>query len=459
MGCTEVKYCTYKLSPSTHSILDNGFVLRGIANVARCETASCTALIIAAQAVGTSKIYGVSKNRMISRVIDILRSLGVRVFVEEGCVSVEGVGIGGFSNPEGGIDVGHYTIIAVTMLGILSTHAFSSLFFNSNAHDASVEVSGLDFAEIYEAIRILKASGCSFIRSEAFPVMVEGSDCALPIEEKEVISSNVIKTALMLSSMNIAGKNCIYSDSSLSPTGETLLKHFGADISVVTRPNIDEITIMGQKELYAKTVVIPASSVGVLHLVAMALVLRGSAITITGVLLDKTTKSFLDILIRMGGRIRLSAQSSHLYKIDVGFSNMLGIEIQSQEIQRIFSYLPLICVVSVFAAGVTKFFGLSKLCESKRKILNALLIALDKFGIISKVTADHLEIHGRRDTLSEGCIIEVREEHKSVIPFLILGIASREEVFIKGMIDEQARNFLEIISKLAAKDNVCIDVV
>ncbi|WP_249548694.1 hypothetical protein [Anaplasma phagocytophilum] len=454
-----MKYCTYKLSPSTHSMLDNGFMLRGIANVARCEIASCTALIIAAQAVGTSKIYGVSKSSMIARVIDILRSLGVRVFVEKDFVLVEGVGIGGFSKPKGGIDVGNYSIIACTMLGILSTHAFSSFFFDSNANDASIETSGLDFAEIYEAIRILKASGCSFIHNETFPVMVKGSDCALPIEEKEVISSNVVKTALMLSSMNIAGKNCIYSDSSLPPIGETLLKHFGADISVVTRQNIDEITIVGQKELYAKTVVIPASSVEVLHLVAMALVLRSLAITITGVLLDKTTKSFLDILIRMGGRIRLSAQSNYLYKIDVEFSNMLGIEIQSQEVQLIFSVLPLICIVSVFAEGITKFFGLSKLRDSQKKILSIFLVTLNKLGIFSEVTADHLEIHGKRNGISEGCIIEVCEEHKLAVPFLILGIASREEVFIKGMIDEEARNFLEILSELGVKDNFFIDVV
>ncbi|MGN7679011.1 MAG: hypothetical protein ACTJLL_04635 [Anaplasma sp.] len=227
-----------------------GTVLQDGAEMVGCKYASCTALVLASQAVGISRIYGVPRCAEVLSVVEVLGSLGVRVVCEGGCYTVDGLGVGGLARPHAEVCVGSSVFVTCLVLGLLAAHSFPVFLFRRRGGDAVCE--DIDDAEIGAVMRMLTLAGMRFVNSGTpLPTLVLGYEDCMPIFPSTTISSNAVKTAMLLACSGIAGRNSIRVSSVLGESTESLLRCFGSEISTISDCGETIISVEGQKELLA----------------------------------------------------------------------------------------------------------------------------------------------------------------------------------------------------------------
>ncbi|MGN7661643.1 MAG: hypothetical protein ACTJLK_03390 [Anaplasma sp.] len=230
-----------------------GAELQDDAEMIGCKYASCTALVLASQAVGLSRIYGVPRCAEVLSVLEVLGLLGVRVVCEGGCYAVDGLGIGGLAKPRAEVRVGPSVFVTCLVLGLLAAHSFPVFLFRGLGGDAICR--DIDDAEIGAVMKMLSQTGMRFISSGTpLPALVVGYEDCVPIFPSATISSNAVKTAMLLACLGIAGRSSIRVSSVLEKRTESLLRCFGSEISAISDRGGTIISVEGQKELLARDV-------------------------------------------------------------------------------------------------------------------------------------------------------------------------------------------------------------
>ncbi|MFV9923791.1 MAG: 3-phosphoshikimate 1-carboxyvinyltransferase [Anaplasma ovis] len=394
----------YGLIPDGCTCVYNSELKCAVVRISGCTEASCVSLLVAAQAVGISRIWGVRKCEEVLDVIGVLDALGVRVTHERGCYAVEGVGIGGLAEPRHEVSVGRSPLVACVTIGMLAVHPFSAFLFNGGGRHAACNAAEHESDYINTVMDMLAPMGARFARNgAALPALVVGTDECVPAFPGEVISSNSVKSAMLLSCVGVSGRSGIRAASTLSGYTELLLGQLGARISVErTGCNADTIVIDGQQELTAREICVPAPASGALCAVAAAVMVRGLPVLVPGILVDDTVRGVLNVFVRMGAYIALIPNRG-LCDAKVRVGVLRGIKIECAELRVISRELPTICAVCACAVGLTTITGLSALEDNARDRLDMAATELAKCGIELNAGCDYIAICGCGDEIAAGC--------------------------------------------------------
>ncbi|QJC27770.1 3-phosphoshikimate 1-carboxyvinyltransferase [Anaplasma platys] len=426
----------------------SGYLLSGKASLPGCVHATCVAMVIAAQSVGTSYIYGAPQNSDVYGAMSALRSLGIKINDTGESITIEGVGVGGFTAAKNEVCVGNSTYVSCVILGTLVTHSFTSFIFNKENECNEVRGPSLLEADINELIEIFAPVGAKFLHNNLFPLVVTGVEDIAPLAERRVISSHFVKSSLLLACMNIAGQSRINAHGALPAYTEWLLKHYGADVQVSLQCEVDEIAICGQKELFATDVRIFPSRTHVLAVVTAALLSRGASVVIPRVLVDKGMRVVLDILVRMGGDISVSESLDGLHRLEVAASEMFGVEITSVELRFVLEALPVLCIICAYSEGITRIFGASELPAGLRKSLEIVVRGLTQCGIAATMSSDLLEIRGCGGEMLGGIEVDASNDERATDAFLLLCLISSAPIYIQGLDYKAAVCFAQILNSL-----------
>ena len=369
-----------------------------------CAEASCISLLLAAQAAGASRVYGVQKCAQVLDVVGVLDALGISVAHENGCYVVEGAGVGGLAEPHREICVGYSPLVACMTIGMLAVHPFSTFLFRGRNYRISPDIAVYGDNDVSMVMEMLTSMGARFTCNGAvFPALVIGTDECVPAFPGEVISSDSVKSAMLLSCAGVSGRSSIRAESTLSRYTELLLRQLGARISVErTGCNTDTIVIDGQQELTAREIRVPAPASGALCAVAAATMIRGLPVLIPGILMDDTVRGVLNVFVRMGAYIALIPNRG-LCDAKVRVGVLRGVKIECAELHVIARELPTICAVCACAVGFTTIAGLSTLEDDTRGRLDMAATGLAKFGIELNAGDDSIVIRGCGDKVAAGC--------------------------------------------------------
>ncbi|WP_238523267.1 3-phosphoshikimate 1-carboxyvinyltransferase [Anaplasma centrale] len=375
-----------------------------VIRVPGCAEASCISLLLAAQAVGVSRIFGVRKCRQVLDVVGVLDALGISVARENGCYVVEGVGVGGLAEPYREICVGYSPLVACMTIGMLAVHPFSTFLFGGYNHRISPDIAVCGDDDVSMVMEMLTSMGARFIyNGAAFPALVIGTDECVPAAPDAVIPSDAVKSAMLLSCIGVAGKSSIRAKSTLGGYTELLLKQLGARICVErTGCSTDTVIVNGQQELVAGEIYVPAPTSGVLYAVAAAVMMRGIPVLVPGILVDDVVRGVLNVFIRMGAYVALVPNRGLCdAKIRVGV--LRGVKIERAELRNIAMNLPAICAVCACAVGTTTITGLSTLGNDARDELDMAATGLAKCGVKLSMGDDSLTIRGCGNAVVAGC--------------------------------------------------------
>jgi len=393
-------------------------MLRGSVQVPGDKSISHRALILAALAVGRSRIEGLNQGGDVAATIAALRAMGARIEAEaDGAWTVDGVGVGGLLQPEAPFALGNSGTSARLLMGLVASHPIRAEF----AGDASL--CRRPMGRVAGPLRRIGAR----IEGDCLPLTVEGAYPAIPTHHRLEIPSAQVKSALLLAGLNAPGTTTIEAPPSRDHL-ERLLALFGADIRVEG----GTIALRGEAELKPRRLAIPGDASAAAFLAVAALVVPGSEIRIEGVGVNPGRTGLYDVLSEMGADIVFSnprvRSNEPVADLIVRHGPLAGIEIPAEIAPRMIDEYPILFVAAAFASGRTRAHGLAelRLKESDR------IAALAPLG--AREEGDGLAIEGSGGApLAGGFSVDPGLDHRIAMAYAVAGLNALEPIGVAGM--------------------------
>jgi 3-phosphoshikimate 1-carboxyvinyltransferase len=405
--------------------------LSGTTAVPGDKSISHRALMLAAMAVGESRIGGLLEGADVLATAQALRALGVATAREpDGLWRVRGVGVGGFCEPDGPLDLGNSGTGARLLLGLLAGHPFTAFMTG----DASLRARPM--ARVSEP---LAQMGAAFVTRSGgrLPLAVTGSNELMPIRYEQRVASAQVKSAILLAGLHAPGRTTVVEPQASRDHTERLLRHLGATVTAEPLEGGGRaVSIVGQPELGAAELQVPGcASSAAFPLVAAALV-EGSAVRLDGVGVNPLRTGLLETLAAMGAKLRqgevqeVGGEPATSLELEAG--PLEGVDVPAALAPRMIDEYPILAVAAACARGITRLSGLAELRVKESDRLAAIEGGLAACGVRVEAGADSLTIHGCDGPPPGGATIDARHDHRIAMSFLVLGGATRAPVTVEG---------------------------
>ncbi|NCN84222.1 MAG: 3-phosphoshikimate 1-carboxyvinyltransferase [Sphingomonadales bacterium] len=432
--------------------------LAGTISVPGDKSISHRALILSALAVGKSRISGLLEGEDVLATADALRAMGARIDKTDDVWTVHGVGVGGLMQPGNALDMGNSGTSTRLLMGLIASHEISATFIG----DAS-----LTKRPMGRVIEPLSQMGADISARETadhkscLPLTVRGICPAMPIEYRLPVASAQVKSAILLAGLNTPGITRIIEPVLTRDHSETMLKGFGADITVETDAAGSRIiSLTGEAELQPQKIKVPGDPSSAAFLVVAALIVPGSGIIIENVGINPTRAGLFDILQQMGGDIQFQKKRTvggePVADIHVRHSQLTGINVPATIAPSMIDEFPILFVAAALAGGTTTTRGLHELRVKESDRLAQMAKGLELLGVKLTANDDGLVIEGSGGKLLTGGrgkpVIETALDHRIAMSFAIAGLMTKSGLSIDDIrpVETSFPGFADLVKRLAA---------
>ncbi len=415
------------------------------------KSISHRAVMLGAIAIGRTKINGLLEGEDVLATIAALSSMGAVINkCDDGSWSVDGVGLGGLSEPDNVLDMGNSGTAARLLMGVLAGQDMIC-FING---DASLR--GRPMRRVTDPLGLMGAE-FSYRKGGLMPLLIKGSDDLLAMEYKLPVASAQVKSAVLLAGLSALGKTTVIEDKPTRDHTERMLGHFGGEIEIQSMDNGgNRITITGQPELTSADLTIPSDPSSAAFPMVAAIITKGSDITLSNVGLNKTRTGLFTSLIEMGADIKITNQKmeggEEIGDIIVKSSQLNGIEIPANRAASMIDEYPILAVAAAFAMGKTIMRGIGELRVKECDRLKAIVDGLCANGVTVENGDDWIIIHGNFGNVKGGGFVETHLDHRIAMSFLVMGLAAKNPITIDDAspIETSFPNFHQIMTDLGA---------
>ena len=427
--------------------------LSGIVKVSSDKSISHRSLIIGSMAIGETSIDNLLESEDTFRTIEALRLLGVNINKSNsGKWLIQGVGTGGFSEPNNIINFGNSGTSARLIMGAVSTCPISIMATGDES---------LNKRPMKRIIEPLSFFGAQFLsRGEGFlPIRLKGAKEPTPINYKSMVPSAQIKSAILLGALNSPGETTFVEPIKSRDHSEKMLKDFGAKIVTKSTKNGNQIKILGNSDLKAKKIKIPGDPSSASFLIAAAILVEGSDIIIEDILQNPTRNGFVKTLIEMGAKIsflkeeKVSGES--VVNLRIEHSKLKGITVPSERVVSMIDEFPILSILASVAEGETHMSGLAELKVKESDRIGVMRKGLESCGVKVISGDDFLIIEGKKKKEIYGdVLIETFFDHRIAMSFLCLSLISSTPILIDdcSSIDTSFPNFFKLMKDLGAEE-------
>lgn len=426
--------------------------LNGTIRVPGDKSISHRALMFGAMAVGRTRVSGLLEGEDVLCTASAMRALGATVEREEdGTWTIQGRGVGGFSEPTGVLDMGNSGTAARLLMGILATQPFTTFMTG----DAS-----LCSRPMERVMKPLRPIGVNFVSRDKgrMPIAIQGTSNPMPIRYELPVASAQVKSAVLLAGLNAPGKTTVIEPNPSRDHTEKMLTHFGADVEVVHEDNGGRvITLTGQPELVARDVVVPTDPSSAAFPVVAALIVPGSKITVEAVGMNPLRTGLFTTLKEMGAKIteenRRIEAGEEVADLVVEYSQLQGVDVPASRAPSMIDEYPILAVAASFAKGTTRMNGLEELRVKESDRLAVVAESLAACGVDLEEGEDYLVVNGDGSPAQGGGEIQSRLDHRIAMSFIVFGMASVQPVRIDDAspIDTSFPGFNDLMNGLGAK--------
>ncbi|MHB1217682.1 MAG: 3-phosphoshikimate 1-carboxyvinyltransferase [Alphaproteobacteria bacterium] len=426
--------------------------LKGEARVPGDKSISHRALMTGALAIGESRIEGLLEGDDVLRTAAALRALGARVERKApGSWAVAGLGVGGLGEPDQVLDMGNSGTGARLLMGLVATHAFTAHFTG----DAS-----LVKRPMARVTAPLERMGANFLTRSGgrLPLAVIGTGEPVPISYRLPVPSAQVKSAILYAALNTPGETTVIEPQPTRDHTELMLRHFGAELRVETHGDgARAVTLVGQPELTARDLRVPADISSAAFPLVAALLTPGSEITLPEVGINPLRAGLIETLREMGADLRLANErvvaGERVADLVVRCGTLKGIEVQAERAPRMIDEYPILAVAASCARGTTRLRGLAELRVKESDRLSAIARGLAACGVTVAVDGDDLTVEGTGAPPKGGARVESELDHRIAMSFLVLGMVAKEPVSVDDgePIETSFPIFVSLMNRLGAR--------
>ena len=424
--------------------------LTGRAQVPGDKSISIRALILAALTVGETRISGMLEGEDALNTAKAMQALGAHVErIGEGQWRLRGLGIGGFAEPKAPLDFGNSGTGCRLALGAVAGCPITATF------DGDASLRSRPMRRVLEPLERIGARTLA-AADDRLPLTLAGARDPIPIVFKPPVPSAQLKSATLLAGLAAPGETAVIEAEATRDHTEKMLAHFGADLRVEPFEGHGRcIRLAGQPELTPQPIAVPADPSSSAFPLVAALIVSGSDVTLSSVMMNPLRTGLYTTLAEMGARIdvreRRNQGGEEVADLRVRYGPLRGVEVPAARAPSMIDEYPILAVAAAFSNGVTVMRGLKELRVKESDRLAATVALLRANGVTVEVTGDDLIVEGRGRPAGGG-LVTTHMDHRIAMAALVLGLASEGEVRIDdgSFIATSFPGFVALMTSLGA---------
>ncbi|MCL4137140.1 UNVERIFIED_CONTAM: hypothetical protein GTU68_019310 [Idotea baltica] len=404
--------------------------LTGVADVPGDKSISHRSLILGAMAVGETRITGLLEGEDVLDTAKAMRAFGAEVARDDdGTWHVNGVGVGGFAEPDQVIDCGNSGTGVRLIMGCMATSPISATFTG----DASLN--GRPMARVTDPLELFgtRAVGRSGGR---LPMTIVGAKDPVPVRYEVPVPSAQVKSAVLLAGLNAPGQTIVIEKEATRDHSERMLAGFGAEITTEETDEGRMITLTGRPELKPQTIAVPRDPSSAAFPVCAALIVPGSDVLVPGIGLNPTRAGLYSTLREMGADLTYENEREEggepVADLRARFSpDMKGIDVPPARAASMIDEYPVLSVVASFASGVTMMRGVRELRVKESDRIDAMATGLRANGVDVEDGEDWWSVTGHGPgTVKGGATCVSHLDHRIAMSFMVMGMATQQPVSV-----------------------------
>lgn len=404
--------------------------LTGVAKAPGDKSISHRALILGALARGKTRITGLLEGDDVIDTARAMRAFGAEVIDNGGGDwTVQGVGVGGFAEPEQVIDCGNSGTGVRLIMGAMATSPIATTFTG----DASLN--SRPMARVTDPLALF---GCqTFGRAGGrLPMTLIGAQDPLPVRYTVPMPSAQVKSAVLLAGLNAPGKTIVIEREATRDHTERMLSAFGAEITVEDGDEGRVITLTGQPELRPQTIAVPRDPSSAAFPVCAALIVPGSDVLVPGIGLNPTRAGLFETLRDMGADLTYENMRDEggepVADLRARYSpDMKGVEVPPERAASMIDEYPILSVVAANALGRTMMTGVRELRVKESDRIDAMAVGLRACGVTVDEGEDWFSVDGAgAGSVAGAGVCASHLDHRIAMSFLVLGMAARQAVSV-----------------------------
>jgi 3-phosphoshikimate 1-carboxyvinyltransferase len=395
--------------------------LAGTIAVPGDKSMSHRALILGGLASGTTTIHGLLEGEDVLATARAVAALGA---------SVERVGAGEWRvtggewrSPIEPVDCGNSGTGARLLMGAAAGFPISVTFTGDES------LSGRPMGRVLGPLREMGA-GVEAAAGDRMPVTIHGGNLngLRFVNEK---ASAQVKSAILLAGLHASGDVEVVEPARSRDHSENMLRAFGVEIDGGER-----VRLGTKRTLVAADVAVPGDPSSAAFPLVAALIVPGSAVTVTGVMLNPLRTGLFTSLVEMGADLTIANArdfgGERVGDVTARFGTLRGVTVAAGRAPSMIDEYPILAIAAAFAKGRSVMHGLAELRVKESDRLAAIIAGLVACGVAAREEGDSLVVEGVGRPPPGGATIDARHDHRIAMSFLTLGLASAAPVTVTG---------------------------
>lgn len=402
--------------------------LKGTASIPGDKSISHRALILGAMAVGRTHVTGLLEGQDVLDTAKAMQAFGATVArLGPGEWTVDGVGVGGFAEPEGVIDCGNSGTGVRLIMGAMATTPITATFTG----DASL--SRRPMRRITDPLALFGAE-ITTREGGLLPVTIKGTEDPLPVRYQTPVASAQIKSAVLLAGVNAPGQTVVIEKEPTRDHSERMLAGFGATITTQITDEGRVITLTGRPELRGQTVAVPRDPSSAAFPVAAALIVPGSEVRVPGISRNPTRDGLYVTLAEMGADLTWENDREEggepVADLIVRYSKLKGVNVPADRAASMIDEFPILSVIAAMADGPTVMNGVAELRVKESDRIDAMAKGLRANGVAVDETRDSMTVHGTGRIPGGAGPVATHLDHRIAMSFMVAGLAADAEIAV-----------------------------
>ena len=414
------------------------------------KSISQRAIIIGALANQDISISGFLKGEDPLSTLSALNQIGADISMTNNVVNInkrENL----FNNPSNSIDLGNSGTGMRLMMGLIAGSGLKAKLTG----DESLMKRPMSRVSIP-----LNEMGANVADSKGLPpIQINPGAIADNFAYEMPIASAQVKSSILLAGVASNKKVSIFEPSITRDHTEIMLKHFGLNIKSEEENDGKRITFTPGNKLLAKDYDVVGDFSSAAFLIIAGLIASDSKISIKNVGLNPTRSGLVDILIKMGGNIKIKNKnilSGELVgDIFVESSELKGVDIRGGVIANIIDEIPILSIAAACAEGTTRISDAHELRVKESDRLEAISSGLTKLKVKHELFEDGISIDGGIPENNKVIEIDSYGDHRIAMSFLISSLKVKNGVSVDNCknIYTSYPNFVETMNGLGLPIN------